>query len=244
MKKKKKKSKRSMDSGWKTGGGLQMQTFDDVTTIGAEVLSDFEVSNGRSASLRKLEQETRPQASFAVPAGPPLTGQGQLDRGGGGGGSFATMLSSMSEDKLDLETGGDAVSGGSARVGGGGSFATMLTSMSEHKLDLEGKKQTIHNPMSGPPNCATNPLHQAVQKQDENDGAAQQPANMDPRELSAVELMSWLMSVNIPENAVQLLEPHDLDGKFTGFASRACVTCFVHPRQVPFCVLSWKAVRL
>ena len=50
--KKKKKSKRSMDSGWKTGGGLQMQTFDDVTTFEAEVLSDFEVSNGRSGSYR------------------------------------------------------------------------------------------------------------------------------------------------------------------------------------------------
>jgi hypothetical protein len=101
MKKKKKGSKQHTahhgSDGWKTGGmALQMQTFEDVADIA--LAKEFAVSNPRSGSLRKLEQ-THSHAPFSDT----LTETSTLDRGGGGRGSFATMLTSLSEQKLDLE---------------------------------------------------------------------------------------------------------------------------------------------
>jgi hypothetical protein len=233
----KKKSKQHVHS--QKTGGLQMQTFEGAAQ--AEVV-DFAVLNPRSVSLRKLEQEQKTRLhAVSEPVKPQLASKRDLDGGGSGGGggrcgSFATMLSSMSEQKLDLEGGG----GGGGIGGGGEPCAAMGSAMLEHKLDLQGdSKQTAGNPMIGQQNSATNPLHQEGTKIDV--GAAvqglhqPQPTNTDPRTMTASSITHWLRSVNVPERIVLRL-PEYCDGELRFFSY-----CFCHGQftvlffpQVPF----------
>ena len=213
---KKKKSKQHTaahhgSDGWKTGGmALQMQTFEDVADIA--LAKEFAVSNPRSGSLRKLEQ-THSHAPFSDT----LTETSTLDRGGDGRGSFATMLTSLSEQKLDLEgqTVDNPMSGlppsatNPLHQAGGSGTRVLEETDKVHDLPFPLPTLSSLSPHSFG-NCRphTKPNSPGLHRP-----PAVQPAKKDPRELSAPELVSWFKSVNIPENVVNLLEPHEFDGK-------------------------------